>query len=70
MQRKTKYDILEQELKQSSKNILSLVFSVLSLSRKLNSNKVSDEEKARIEEYYTENPEIEIETKGSSYVKR
>lgn len=46
MQRKTKYDILDQELKQASKNILSLVFSFLSLARKLNSSKATDEEKS------------------------
>lgn len=48
MSKKTKYDILNKEMRLASKNILSLVFQSLPLIRKMESDKYSEEEKSEI----------------------
>ena len=48
MSKKTKYDILNKEMRLASKNILSIVFQSLPLIRKMESDKYSEEEKSEI----------------------
>ena len=48
MSKKTKYDILNKEMRLASKNIISLVFQSLPLIRKMESDKYSEEEKSEI----------------------